>query len=124
MENYTMTALGLGQATLDKDVMSLARRISWRSYAAMVVGVFLYVFAIWYEVYQDTRDETVKWSDPVMQSHRQWRLRTTFVYLLWSILAGFSIPFGFGILLFIPVWVWYVYRVTKGLILYAGGRVI
>lgn len=102
----------------------MARRTSSRSYAAMVAGAFLYVFAIWYEVYQDTRDGAMQWSDPVMQSHRQWRLRTTFVYLIWSILAGFSIPFGFGVLLFIPVWAWYVYRVTKGLILYAGGRVV
>lgn len=119
-----MTASGMGQISLGRDAAPSARRISWRAYAAMAAGIFLYVFAIWYEVYHDTRDDAARWSDPVLQSHRQWRLRTTFVYLIWSILAGFSIPFGFGVLVFIPVWAWYVYRVTKGLILYAGGRVI
>ncbi|MDA3914874.1 hypothetical protein [Oleiagrimonas sp.] len=119
-----MIASTVGQLALGKHDASAARRVSWRAYAAMAAGIFLYVFAIWYEVYQDTRDDAAQWSDPFLQSHRQWRLRTTFVYLLWSILAGFSIPFGFGVLLLLPVWAWYAYRVAKGMILYASGRVI
>lgn len=119
-----MITSDLEHITMGPTGMVDAVRSSWRSYAAMAMGTVLYVFAIWYQVFRDTRDDASQWSDPLLQSHRQWRLRTTFLYLVWSILAGFSIPFGFGILMFIPVWVWYVYRVLKGMFLFMGRRVI
>ena len=101
-----------------------ARRFSRRAYAALALGAVLFVFTIWYQVYGDTRRERQAWTDPFLQSHRQWRLRTAFVFLVWSILAGFCVPFGFGALIFAPVWLWFVYRVAKGMILFGMGRVI
>lgn len=107
----------------DRDV-----RRSWRAYAALALGAVLFVFAIWYEVHADTRKDSQAWTDPLLQSHRQWRLRTAFVFLMWSILAGFCVPFGIGALIgaliFVPVWLWYLYRVTKGMVLLARGRVV
>ena len=97
---------------------------SWLAYAALALGAVLFVFTIWYEVYADTRRERQGGSDAVLQSHRQWRLRTAFVFLVWSILAGFCVPFGFGAVVFGPVWLWFVYRVAKGMILFGRGRII
>ncbi len=102
----------------------LDARRSWRAYAALALGAVLFVFTLWYEVYADTRREPQAWSDPTLQSHRQWRLRTAFVFLVWSILAGFCVPFGFGALVFAPVWLWFVYRVAKGMILFGRGQII
>ena len=96
---------------------------SWRAYAALALGALLFIFTIWYQVYGDTRKDAAAWRDPVLQSHRQWRLRTAFLFLVWSILAGFCVPFGFGILVFVPVWLWFVYRVTRGMILFSLHRV-
>ena len=96
---------------------------SWRAYAALALGALLFIFTIWYQVYGDTRKDAAAWHDPVLQSHRQWRLRTAFLFLVWSILAGFCVPFGFGILVFVPVWLWFVYRVTRGMILFSLHRV-
>ncbi len=96
---------------------------SWRAYAALALGAVLFVFSIWYQVYGDTRKDAAAWRDAVLQSHRQWRLRTAFLFLVWSILAGFCVPFGFGLLVFVPVWLWFVYRVTRGMILFRMHRV-
>lgn len=99
---------------------------SWRAYAALALGTVLFIFSIWYQVYGDTRKDAQSWSDPVLQSHRQWRLRTTFVFLIWTILAGFCVPFAYGlaVMVFVPVWLWFVYRIAKGMFLLARHRVI
>lgn len=89
-------------------------RSSHMAYAALALGLVLFIFSIWYQVYGDTRKDARAWPDPLLQSHRQWRLRTAFLFLVWSILAGFCVPFGFGILVFVPVWLWFLYRVGKG----------
>ena len=98
-------------------------RRSWGAYAALALGAVLFIFSMWYQVYGDTRKDAAAWRDPVLQSHRQWRLRTAFLFLVWSILAGFCVPFGFGILVFVPVWLWFVYRVTRGMILFSLHRI-
>ncbi len=91
-------------------------RLSRNAYLALALGSVLYVFAIWYEVYVDTRAVTESEPDAFLQSHRQWRLRTAFLFLLWTILAGFCVPFGFGAAVFIPAYGWFLYRLSKGLI--------
>ncbi len=98
-------------------------RRTWKAYIALGLGAVLFIFTIWYEVYGDTRKDAAAWRDPLLQSHRQWRLRTAFVFLVWSILAGFCVPFGFGMLVFVPVWIWFVYRVARGMILLGMRRV-
>ncbi len=99
-------------------------RDSWRAYAALALGTVLFVFTIWYEVYRDTRPDAAAWRDALLQSHRQWRLRTSFLFLIWSILAGFCAPFGFASVVFVPVWIWFVYRVVLGAVQFARHRVI
>ncbi len=118
-----MEALG-AQATAVPASDGEEVRRSRRAYAALALGAVLFVFTIWYEVYVDTRKDAAEWRDPYLQSHRQWRLRTTFVFLVWSILAGFCVPFGFGAVVFAPLWIWFVYRVAKGGIAFARNRVI
>lgn len=124
MEGREVSGATLTQGVLAVPSGQEALRRSARAYAALALGALLFVFSIWYQVYGDTRKEAQAWSDPVLQSHRQWRLRTAFQFLVWSILAGFCVPFGFGAVVFVPVWVWFVYRVSKGSILFARGRVI
>jgi len=86
------------------------------AYITLALGLIFYVLTIWVEVYCDTRPETKNSTDKFYQSHRQWRLRTAFLFLMWSIFAGFSVPFGFGLIIFTPVYLWFVYRTLKGLI--------
>ena len=100
----------------DAHAQSAALRLSRNAYLALALGSVLYVFAIWYEVYVDTRAGNEAEPDAFLQSHRQWRLRTAFLFLLWTILAGFCVPFGFGTLVFIPVYGWFLYRLCKGLV--------
>lgn len=123
MENQqAMSAVGMPeQLSVPVDAQEVRR--SWRAYAALALGAVLFIFSLWYQVYGDTRKDAAAWADPVLQSHRQWRLRTSFLFLVWSILAGFCIPFGFGILVFVPVWLWFVYRVSKGMVLFGMHRV-
>lgn len=111
-----------GSLALESEGQEVRR--SWRAYAALALGAVLFVFSIWYQVYGDTKKDAIAWSDPLLQSHRQWRVRTAFLFLVWSILAGFCVPFGFGWLFFVPLWLWFVYRVTKGMILFGMRRVI
>ena len=59
---------------------------------------------------------------PSLETDRQWRLRSAFLFLVWSILAGFCMPFGFGALVFVPVWLWFVYRTTRGIVQFARHR--
>lgn len=95
-----------------------------QAYVSLALGLLFYVFAIWYEVYSDTRKDALACRDPFFQSHRQWRLRTSFLYLVWSILAGFCVPFGVGGLIFLPVWAWYAYRVIRGFARFSRGSMI
>ena len=116
-----MEALGTA-AAVALDEGGRAVRDSRRAYAALALGAVFFVFVIWYEVYRDTREDAVAWRDPFLQSHRQWRLRSAFLFLVWSILAGFCMPFGFGALVFVPVWLWFVYRTTRGIVQFARHR--
>lgn len=86
-----------------------------RAYAAMLLGTITFIFTLWYQVWLDTRRDAIREGDAILEAHRQWRLRTSFVYLMWSILAGFCVPFGFASLVFIPVYCWFVYRVVRGM---------
>ncbi len=94
------------------------------AYAALALGTLLYVFAIGVQVYLDTRPAAAAERDGFLQSHRQWRLRTAFVYLLWTILAGFCMPFGFALPVFVPVYVWFLYRLGKGLLRFRRRRMV
>lgn len=117
-------AIGLSvDSPLDRDDEAAQRR-SLKAYVALALGSVLFIFTIWYQVYGDTRKDAEAWVDPFLQSHRQWRLRTAFLFMMWSILAGFCVPFGFGILVFIPVWIGFLYRVIRGFAWFAMHRVI
>ncbi len=100
----------------------------WRAgnlaYITLALGLFFYVLTIWVEVYCDTRPEMKNVTNVFYQSHRQWRLRTSFLFLLWSIFAGFSLPFGFGLIVFVPIYLWFVYRLLKGMIYFYVGMPI
>ena len=123
MESREMTVALDTKGCLARSAADRDTGRSWRAYAALALGALLFIFTIWYQVYGDTRKDAAAWRDPVLQSHRQWRLRTAFLFLVWSILAGFCVPFGFGILVFVPVWLWFVYRVTRGMILFSLHRI-
>lgn len=99
-------------------------RSSRNAYVALALGLVFFIFTIWYQVYADTRKEAEACTDFFLQNHRQWRLRTAFLFMMWSILAGFCVPFGFAVLVFVPVYLWFVYRLLKGLIYFGLRRVI
>ena len=58
-----------------------------------------------------------------IRSHHRWLIRTFWFGLLWSVVSFVLIfAFGIGILGFLAVWVWLVYRVVRGVINYTEKR--
>jgi len=94
------------------------------AYAALAAGAVLYVLALWVEVYVDTRRAADVGIDSFAESHRRWRLRTAFLFLVWTVLGGFTLPLGFGWLFLIPAYLWYLGRVLAGIVFYLRGRPI
>lgn len=120
----------LGGASRGLNADDVSRRLATGAYLCMAAGLILYVIAIWGEVYLDTRHASSVAHDRLSESHRHWRLRSTLVFLIWSIFGGLTLPFGFGWLIVIPAYAWYLYRIVKGLLYYrrrepigVGGKV-
>lgn len=104
-----------------------ARRRQGRiAYAAQVATLPLYILALWLEVYLDTRKASVRTDSSLFyESHRRWRIRTSFIFLIWTILSGLAIPFGgIGWPVLILTYVWYAVRVMIGVICWQRGRPI
>lgn len=109
---------------LNRTAPTDARQLGALAYASLLLGLVLYVAAIWLEVIIDTRKLAVPTSDLVAESHRHWRLRTTLMFLLWSVLGLITTPITIGWFVLIPAYIWYVYRVVRGAIWFARGRPI
>ncbi len=90
----------------------------------MALGLVLYVAAIWVEVIIDTRSLATTTTDLVAASHRHWRLRTTLLFLLWSILGLITTPLAIGWFVVVAAWLWYACRVARGALWFARGRPI
>jgi uncharacterized membrane protein len=101
-----------------------AGRLGMLAYVALALGLVLYVLAIWVQVFIDTRKSRIVAPDAYFESHRHWRVRTALLFLIWSILGGLTIPFGFGWLILIPAYAWYLYRVVKGIVYFRLGWTI
>lgn len=93
-----------------------ANRLGTLAYAALALGLVLYIVAIWAEVYIDTRKARSVAPNPYLESHRHWRVRTVLLFLIWSVLGGMTLPFVFGWFILIPAYLWYLYRVVKGIV--------
>lgn len=113
-------ALG-GSVSGRPDAGVAAHRLGFVAYMCMAAGLVLYVIAIWGEVYLDTRHAPAVAPDRFFESHRHWRLRTALLFLIWSVLGGLTLPFGFGWLIVVPAYAWYLYRVAKGLVCFQRG---
>lgn len=100
------------------------RRLGQWAYVALALGLVLYIIAIWFQVYVDTRKLPAPLPDVYAESHRRWRLRTAMVFLIWSVVGGLTLPFGVGWFVLIPAYVWYVYRIVRGVLWFALGRPI
>lgn len=101
-----------------------ARRLGWIAYAALAAGLVLYVLAIWAEVYVDTRAAARLDVDRVAASHRHWRLRTSLLFLIWTIAGGLALPFGFGVPVLLGALIWYLWRLARGLACHANGTAL
>lgn len=99
-----------------------AARLNAYAYAALALGLVLYIVAIWFQVYIDTRRARTVAPDRYFEGHRHWRMRTALVFLIWSVLGGLTLPIGIGWLILIPAYLWYLYRVAKGIVWFALGR--
>jgi uncharacterized membrane protein len=94
------------------------------AYAAQALCLIFYVLSLWLEVYIDTKKAWKDRGDPIRESHRYWRLRSSLIFLTWTILGGFAIPFGFGLPVVAMAYLWYALRVLKGWIYWKHGRII
>lgn len=101
-----------------------AGRLGMLAYSALALGLLLYIVAIWVQVFIDTRKARIVAPDAYFESHRHWRVRTALLFLIWSILGGLTLPFGFGWLILIPAYAWYLYRVVKGIVYFRMGWTI
>lgn len=97
------------------------RRLGTWAYAALAFGLVLYIVAIWAQVFIDTRMLASPTPDRCAESHRRWRMRTALIFLVWSIMGGLTLPFGIGWFVLIPAYIWYVYRVARGVVWFALG---
>ena len=63
-------------------------------------------------------------TDPVIQSHNSWQIRTFWWMLLWSALCMIltTVTFGIGAVLFLVPLVWYIYRIVKGIMRLNDGK--
>ncbi len=118
------TSDGVARRTADERgaAPANATRLNVYAYAALALGLVLYIIAIWAQVYIDTRKTREVAPDAYLEGHRHWRMRSALVFLIWSVLGGFTLPFGIGWLVLIPAWLWYAYRVVKGSVWFALGR--
>jgi len=98
-----------------------ARQLAAWAYAALLLGLVLYVASIWLQVVIDTRKLAAPTPDLVAESHRRWRLRSTLLFLLWSILGLITTPLIMGWFVLIPAYLWYAFRVIRGAIWFARG---
>lgn len=114
-------ALEFPSGAADMPSRSNPRRLAWWCYGLQAAGLLLYIIPIWLEVYIDTRRAREVAVDPFSESHRYWRVRTTLMFLIWSILGGLTLPFGIGWLILIPAIVWYALRVAYGAQRFARG---
>lgn len=104
---------------------SSVRRLGRIAYGAQAASLFLYIVSLWVEVYLDTRRAVGVNAGLFYESHRRWRLRTSFIFLIWTILSGLAIPFGgIGWPVLVVTYAWYAVRVTIGLIYWQRGRPI
>ncbi|KAB2870822.1 MAG: hypothetical protein IT503_00690 [Burkholderiaceae bacterium] len=101
-----------------------ARRLAAWAYAALLAGLLLYVAAIWLQVVIDTRKLAVPTPDLTAESHRLWRLRSTLLFLLWSVLGLITTPLVIGWFVVIAAYLWYAVRVIRGAIWFARGQPI
>lgn len=101
-----------------------ARRLGWIAYGALAAGALVYIVTIWLEVFVDTRKANALAVGVFDESHRRWRLRTTLLFLLWTIVAGMTLPLTglLGWLFIIPAYLWYLQRVIRGAICFAQGK--
>jgi len=114
-------ALRLPSDAVDAPSRSNPGRLGWWCYSLQAAGLLLYIIPIWLEVYIDTRRAREVAVDALSESHRHWRVRTTLMFLIWSILGGFTLPFGVGWLILIPAFVWYALRIAYGALRFARG---
>ncbi|MGD8378431.1 MAG: hypothetical protein PVJ40_05620 [Gammaproteobacteria bacterium] len=61
-------------------------------------------------------------SGPVLDSHHAWMIRTFWWSLAWGVLAVVTWFVGVGILIAALVWLWFMYRHIRGLIVLSNNR--
>jgi hypothetical protein len=59
--------------------------IGYVAYAAMASGLIFYVLTLWIQVFIDTRRARTVSIDALSEAHRHWRLRSSLLFLIWSI---------------------------------------
>lgn len=101
-----------------------AKRLNICAYIALGLGLGFYILALWFQVFIDTRKARIVAPNRYYESHRYWRMRSALVFLIWSVLGGLTLPFGIGWLILIPAYLWFLYRVLKGVIWFHLGRPI
>ncbi|MGH8318497.1 MAG: hypothetical protein ACREUL_11025 [Steroidobacteraceae bacterium] len=101
-----------------------SRRLGWRCYALQAAGLLLYVIPIGLQVYIDTRRAALVSVDGFSESHRHWRVRSTLLFLIWTILGGFTLPLGIGWPILAAAVAWYAWRVGYGAWRFGRGLVV
>ena len=59
---------------------------------------------------------------PLLRAHDEWIIETFWVTLVLGIVGGLLVLVMIGWLILIPLWIWYIYRVVRGLVRLSEGR--
>lgn len=93
-------------------------------YALQAIGCFTFITALIGVIMNHVKSGDLQ--DPVVKSHFSWQMRTFWWSFFWGVLAiiGATVTFGIGGFLFIPLFIWYIYRVVKGWLRLNDGKTV
>jgi len=92
-----------------------ARNLTIIIYALYALGLFMGLTAIAAIVMNYVKKNDMK--ETLYESHFRWQIRTFWFALLWSLLSyPFILLFGLGYVFLFFVFVWYIYRIVKGVL--------
>ena len=61
-------------------------------------------------------------ADDVARSHHRWLMRTFWFGVLWSLVCLVLAGVGIGLVGYVVLWIWFVYRIVRGVLAFAEHR--
>lgn len=104
-----MTEETISQPQASQDVSTTPTLIVYGLYllSMLTAGIAMFIGVVVAYVFKNDAE--------LIQSHRQYQIRTFWIGLLYSLVCALTMMFGIGYLLLVAVVIWYVIRCVKGI---------